>query len=147
MTTTLDDKISELFAVLTKQKQEVAEAVAASQRKWKTTCSFYTADASHPMNIQTLADKAVMQYVAELLAKEEYMTKAYKLMDDKWDRKVHGFLVEDWLDDFKTRLAKIQLVSKQEKLNKLEARLDAIVSPEQRRMLEVEALTKELVGE
>ena len=55
-----------------------------------------------------------------------------------------SYLVSDWIQDMKTRAAKIQLISEKNELAELESRLQAIVSPEQRRLMELEAIAKSL---
>lgn len=55
-----------------------------------------------------------------------------------------GFSVDEWLADLKTRLSKVQVAKKQKKLEALEARLNAIISPELRAQMELEAIASEL---
>jgi hypothetical protein len=55
-----------------------------------------------------------------------------------------GFSLADWLEDLKSRIGKIQIGAKKKKLETLEARLNAIVSPELRRKLELESIMAEL---
>lgn len=55
-----------------------------------------------------------------------------------------GYSIEDWRDDFKTRITKINLKNEKEKLEKLEAKLEKLVSKEMREALELAAIEKEL---
>lgn len=55
-----------------------------------------------------------------------------------------GSPVEDWLADIKARIAKVKIGEKRKKLEDLEKRLNAIVSPELRAQLELEAIEKAL---
>lgn len=145
MTDQIDSKITELFAVLTKQKEEVAEALKTSQQKWKTNCSFPSVFGhTQPINIQTQTESALIELLSDLLIHRDFSIKAAELLNTKFDNKWGGFNIDDWVEDFKTRIAKIQLAEKQNKLAQLEKRLDAIVSPEQRRKMELESLIKEL---
>ena len=56
----------------------------------------------------------------------------------------NGFSVNDWIDDIKTRINKVQIASKKVKLEHLESRLNAIISPELRAEMELEAISAEL---
>lgn len=144
----LDKKIDELFAVLNKQKEAVAEAELESKKKWITNCSFPSVFGNTgPINIQTQSVESLVGLFADLLTHKQSTTKAaidlgIPVAEDynKWG----GFSVDDWAEDFRTRIAKLQLASKKQELAALEKRLDAIVSPEQRRMYELAEITKSL---
>lgn len=60
--------------------------------------------------------------------------------------KLNGFTVADWLHDVQLRVTKHQLRAKREKLAALEARASAILTPETKARLELEALQAELEG-
>lgn len=145
---TIDTKITELFGVLSKKKEEVAEAEKTSKQKWKTNCAFPSVFGNtQPINIQSQSESALIELLADLLIHQEYQRKATIMLGSntaqiQWG----GFPIEDWIEDFKTRVAKIQLQDKKKELAQLEKRLDAIVSPEQRRLMELEAITKQLEG-
>ncbi len=146
MTATIDSKITELFGVLNKKKTEVEEAEQASQKKWKTNCSLPSIFGNtQQINIQTQSESALVELLAYLLIHDEYLKKSAELLSCKsvsgmWG----GFPIVDWIEDFKTRAAKIQLASKKTELAQLEKRLDAIVSVEQRREMELTAIMKSL---
>jgi hypothetical protein len=59
-------------------------------------------------------------------------------------KELYGYLISDWIDDFKKRIATIQLKEKKEKLKSLEVRLHAIISPEKKRQMELDAIMKDL---
>ncbi len=146
MSTSIDAKITELFGVLNKKKAEVEEAEKASQQKWKTTCDFPSVFGNtQPINIRTQTEAALVELLSDLLVHQNFQHQAIELLGTKsiaptWG----GFPIEDWIEDFKTRVAKLQLAAKKKELADLEKRLDAIISPEQRRALELEAITKSL---
>ncbi len=48
------------------------------------------------------------------------------------------------MEDIKTRINKIQIVSKRKKLEELEARLNSIISPSLKAEMEVDAIAAEL---
>ena len=145
-TTAIDAKITELFGVLNNKKPEVEAAEKASQQKWKTNCSFPSVFGNtQPINIQTQSESTLIELLSDLMIHREFQSKAALMLGAKstagtWG----GFTIDEWVEDFKTRVAKIQLADKKKDLVQLEKRLDAIVSPEQRRALELEAITKSL---
>lgn len=145
MSDVIDAKISELFAVLNKKKEELVEAENSAQKKWKTNCSFPSVFGStQPINIQTQTELALVELLSDLMIHQDYQRKAAATLGSTVQPQWGGFLVEDWIEDFKTRVAKIQLVDKKKELTQLEKRLDAIVSPEQRRAMELAEITKSL---
>lgn len=142
----IDDTIIALFGVLNKQKQEVEAAETASQRKWITNCSFPSVfGGASPINIQTQSESTLVQFMAELLIHDSFTQKAAETLGTKYEGgSWGGFTIANWVEDFKTRVAKIQLAAKKQELAKLEKRLDAIVSIEQRRQMELDAIRASL---
>ena len=144
--TMIDDKITELFGILNKKKEEVNEAESSAQKKWVTNCAFPSVFGNtQPINIQTQSESALVELMSDLLIHRDYQIKASAVLGIKdpvttWG----GFPIDSWVEDFKTRVAKIQLADRKKELAQLEKRLDAIVSPEQRRQMELEAITKDL---
>jgi hypothetical protein len=53
-----------------------------------------------------------------------------------------GFTVEEWKDDFQTRVNQISVQEKRKELAELESRLNAIISPELKAQMELEAIEK-----
>ncbi len=60
----------------------------------------------------------------------------------KWN----NYWIVDWIHDIRSRIEKIQINTKKSKLDELESRLNAIVSPELRTQLELEAIAGELTA-
>jgi 2-phospho-L-lactate guanylyltransferase (CobY/MobA/RfbA family) len=52
--------------------------------------------------------------------------------------------LDDWFNDLNKRLATINIRQEEAELATLEARLNQVLSPEERRRIEVEMLAKEL---
>lgn len=143
-TNTIDDKIAELFGVLTKQKAEVEAADLEVKKPWKTKGSFMLDVVSAHVNIQTATKNLIIEIEAALLMKEAFFSKAAENLGLEWDGVWDGFKISDWHDDLVKRAAIIGINAKKANLAKLEERLNGIVSPEQRRALEMEAIMKEL---
>lgn len=141
--TTIDYKIAELFKVLTKQQEAVKEAEKETKASWKTNCAFLTASIN-PTNIQTASEVILVKHHAEMSAVQSFRAKSAEILGCKTDDDWYGYSYEDWTHDFKKRIAIINLKAKKDSLLALEKRLDAIVSPEQRRALELSNIMKEL---
>ena len=57
-----------------------------------------------------------------------------------------GFSLEAWISDIKTRVNKIDISKKRDELEKLETRLNSLISPELRNQMELEEITALLKG-
>ncbi len=146
MSDAIDSKINDLFNVLNAKKQQVEAAESASTRKWKTNGVFPPVfdSSTRGINIQTQSAPNLIGLLSDLLIRDRAAQEAAEMMGAEYDGKWGGYTIAEWVEDFKTRVAKIQLVTRKAELVDLEKRLDAIVSPEQRRELELEAITKSL---
>jgi hypothetical protein len=141
----IDDKIIELLNIVTKRKQEVEDLEKETKQSWKTNCSFPPVfGGTTPINIQVQTELAIIQLQADLLVQQEYLKKASGILGATFNDKWGNFSFEDWTTDFKKRIAIINVKEKRKKLDELEERLNAIVSPEQRRALELSEITKSL---
>jgi len=146
MANTIDQKINELFAIVRKQKAEVEAAEKETKQSWKTNCSitlpFGREDS--PINIQTATESKIKLIVMGLLKHKEYAAEAEQLLGLEATQDYNGFSYDDWITDCKKRIAVFNIRAKKDKLSTLEKRLNDIVSPEQKRQMELEAITKSL---
>ncbi len=140
---TMDMQIKELFEVVQKQKVEVSENQKLTKKSWNTHGSFKLQSAT-PLNISTATEDQLLKGLTELLAYRMYVDEAQKLLGLSKEIKVDGFSVDEWVEDFQKRIATLQLKAKMDKLKSLEDRLQSIVSPEQKRQMELEAIIKDL---
>ena len=140
----IDDKIVELIKVVEKQKEEVAETEKNSKRGWKTNCSLSIVGFPQPLNLQTASIEQVVKAYGILLTLTNNIESAARDLSVSTQNTYEGFSVSDWVEDFKKRVAMIELKAKKDKLNTLETRLNGIVSPEIRRQMELETIMKEL---
>jgi molybdenum-dependent DNA-binding transcriptional regulator ModE len=53
-----------------------------------------------------------------------------------------GFSVDEWKEDFQTRVNQISVQEKRKELAELESRLNAIISPELKAQMELEAIAE-----
>lgn len=139
-----DDKTLDLIKLVNQQKAEIAKA---EKPNWNTNCSFsYAENSSNVTNIHVEANIKNLICIASFLRdKENSYKETAKLLgvdapEFTWD----GFSTNDWINDIKMRINKIQITTKKKKLETLEARLNAIISPELRAELELKAIESEL---
>lgn len=142
MSNTNDNAVLNLFQVVNKQKEEVKLAEKAYKR-WNTNCSFKLFGSS-PVNIQTANEQTIVKALAELLTFSQNIEKAYELLGVTVDNRHDGYSVDEWIEDFKKRIATIHFQKKKEKLQELEKRLNGILSTEQRREMELKAIMADL---
>lgn len=141
-----DQKILDLITEVKRQKEEIARA---EKPNWKTGCLFYYVEgrAGDSVNLHVEADVRKLIHIAAFLQdRSEGYTRAAETLGVEsppafeWS----GSNLVDWLDDLRSRIGKIQIGAKKKKLETLESRLNAIVSPELRRKLELDAIAAEL---
>ena len=129
-------------------KRRRAEISKAERSTWLTNSSFaYVEGSSNTVNIKVITDLKVLIAIAAFLKGQEanYKAAAVELgVESPPSFTWGGFSLSDWMEDLKTRIAKIQLEAKRQKLATLEARLDAVISPELKREMELAKIAEEL---
>jgi len=143
---TSDQKTLDLIREVKNRKEEISKA---ERPNWLTNCSFSFVDGNlnGAVNIHVESNiKNLISYVAFLLDKERSYKEAATVLaiDSPPTFAWNGFSVGDWIKDIKTRISKIQIASKKKKLEELESRLSAIISPELRAQMELDAIASEL---
>lgn len=139
----IDQKIAKLFEIVKTQREIVAQAEQETKQSWKTNCSI-TIGSSTPQNLQTANEQRIKEIVAQLLMQRHFSKEAANVLWVTYDDKYGSFLYDEWIADCKKRMSIINLKQKKDELNNLEERLNAIVSPEQKRMMEIESISKSL---
>lgn len=146
--TTADQQISDLFSLVQKKKEEIS---SAERPAWKTNGSFCYSDKSSDTNrvaIFVCSDPdQLTKILAFLITQKEAYSKASAITGIKTKFSWCGHSYQDWEYDIKTRVSNLSLASKRKELAALEERLNAIVSPEVRRQMELEAISKALLSE
>lgn len=143
--TNKDETTLLLIEEINKRKQEIAKA---TRPNWLTNCTFSYDEFNLVNAINLHVESSIpklISIVAHLLNKQNSFNEAATLLgisdlNFKW----HGFKVDDWIEDIKTRIVKLQIKTKEDKLRKLEERLNAIISPELKAQMELEQIMKEL---
>lgn len=144
MSNKIDAQVTALFNVLQTKKAELEETKKAIGKQWATNCSVTVSYQGAPVNIQTASEGTILGLVSYLLITQDYQARAAKELGIPAVSKFAGAEFSEWIQDCKKRIAKLSVESKKTELDTLETRLNAIVSPEQKRQLELEALTKAL---
>lgn len=139
-----DKQVMDLYDIVQNKKKEIAKA---EKPNWLTNCSFgFGQDSNVRVNIQTVADpNKMVELLAFLYVQRNAFEEAAKDLGVKATFKWFGFSVEDWKQDFQTRLNKILISKKKQELEVLESRLNSLISPELKRKLELEEITKQLL--
>lgn len=141
-----DNVTKQLIEEVAKRKKEIADA---DRPNWKTNClfSFTGTGTSGGTNLHVESDMGTLIRIAAFVRSQhecyDDMVRELEISNAppfKW----MGFLANDWIEDVKTRLNKVQIASKKKNLETLEARLNTIISPELRRDMEQELIKKEL---
>lgn len=138
----IDDKILELFEIVKKQKIEVENTEKSSKKNWLTTCSFHSPFLSSPVNLQVASEKIVINCLSQLLILKKSHDEACDILNIKNEFTLDNFTYSQWVEDFQKRISHLRLKEEKNKLSKLEERLNSIVSPEQKRQMELDEISK-----
>ena len=141
---TADEIVQELVQIVKQKREEIQKA---ERPNWITNGSFkYAKGSTESFNLQTISDVSVFINALAFLIDRE---KSYKMACDKLGVESEfdwfGFSVNDWSSDFKTRITKIQITQKKKELEVYEADLDDLISPEMRRQMKLDKITKGLL--
>lgn len=139
-----DSKIKQLFEVVKAKKLEISQA---EKPNWETNCAFNysrnSGDTNNRVNINVVQDiNELISILAFLFVQKEAWEKAVQVFGVKTAFSWHGYSFEQWQGDLVSRSNKIRISEKKKELSTLEARLNAILSPELKAQLELEEITK-----
>lgn len=144
MTDAIDNKINEMLAVAKNKREELKRLRKEADTPWKTNCSYKPNNGGSNINLQVAGEKEIIALVAEIIHQDKIRNEAMKILDiETASNKIGAYLVSDWIDDCKKRMKLIKINDKVNELEKFETRINAIISPEGRRMREFEALVKD----
>jgi hypothetical protein len=142
---TTDEKVKELFLSVQEKKLAIEKA---ERPCWKTSGTFgYSANSAHDrINIQTTTDvRKIVEMLSFLSDRKEKSESAASELGVKYSFTWLGFTVDEWKSDFQTRVNQISIQEKRKELAEIESRLNAIISPELKAQMELEAIS-ELLG-
>jgi hypothetical protein len=140
----IDDVIADLFKVIEDKKSKIAKL---EKPNYKTNMSFLLNENDNlsAINLRVINDPV---YLVKLLANLTNLRNEFininKLFSLNLDFTYSNYSYEDWRDDILALIAKVTIKKEKDDLDKKEAKLNLLISPEQRRKLEVELLRKQL---
>jgi hypothetical protein len=143
MENTADKLVQDLIALAKSKKEEISKA---EKPNYKTNCTFrYNPEAPASINIQVCADvDQLVSILGFLLAQESNFNEAAKRLGVEATFRWLGFTLADWQADLHCRITKIHITKKKHELEVIENRLDKLISPELRRQMELEEISKML---
>jgi hypothetical protein len=143
---TTDEKVKDLFNLVRAKRLAIE---TAEKPCWNTSGSFgYSANSAHDrVNVQTLTDqRKIVEMYAFLIDRQEKSEKAAKELGVPYTFTWLGFSVDEWKSDFQTRVNQISIQEKRKELASIEARLNSIITPELKAIMELEAISN-LLGD
>lgn len=145
MSESTDKAVLDLLQKVKQKKEEIAKA--SKKPVWKTNCTIgYDPENANRINIMTVRDvQKLADIYAFLLQREQYIEKAYKELSINDDLLVYmGYSIDDWKNDLRARVNQLSVEQKKKELDELDRRINSLVSPEQRREMELAELQKVL---
>jgi hypothetical protein len=139
---TTDEKVRELFDLVQEKKLAIEKA---ERPCWKTSGNFgYSANSAHDRTtIATVTDvRKIVEMYAFIMDRKDKSESAAKDLGVDYNFTWLGFSVDEWKEDFQTRVNQISVQEKRKELAELESRLNAIISPELKAQMELEAIAK-----
>lgn len=149
-TKNIDDAVMQMLKTVEKKKKEIQALKQKPQ--WLTNCCFwYDADAkkvSERVNIGTQRDtQTLVDFYAFLCQREQYLRQTADELNITVELSHLGYPIAAWKTDLKTRIGQLSIEQKQAELAELDKRVNAIVSVDQRREMELQALQAALRDE
>lgn len=134
-----DERVKALFASLQAKKAEIANA---ERPQYITGGLFrYSESVGNPIDIMTVRDeRKLVEILAFLKDREKSYTEAAAELKVKAGFTWLGFTTDEWAKDLRTRVSILQIANRRKELAELEARVNAVMTPELRRQMEMEAL-------
>lgn len=142
-TSNIDQQVRDMITKVN-QRQEAVDAQRATVAKsWTTTCAYRVRGSSSTINIMTSNLEQIQEIGIDLQLFNWATEQLDAKLNYKFPQKTQGYTVDQWMSDLNKRIAKINLTEEESKLAELQKRLNQVLSPEERRRIEVEMLMKE----
>lgn len=140
---TKDELAKEFFDSVQQKKLSIEKA---EKPCWLTSCMFgYSANSAHDRtDIRTVTDvRKIVDMYAFLIDRKEKSEKSAKELNVNYNFTWLGFTIDEWKNDFKTKVDQITIQERRKELLDAEAKLKTI-SPALRDQLELESIAKML---
>ena len=140
----LDKKVQELYDIIQLKKSQITKL---ERPNYKTNLSYVVSEFNDTqrVNLQVVNDVSLL---VKLLAQLTLLKNKYDEINIELglntEFKLSGFSYDDWKSDFVSIINKINIKKEKDDLAIKEAKLNSLISPEEKRRLDIEALTKEL---
>lgn len=142
--TNIDEQIRGLFNKLNARKAKVNELKATIAKGWITNGGFRLLGSTSTTNIQTAPIEVIVEVATQLELLSTATASAATKLGLEPNTKIQGATVANWYSDLNKRVATINLRDEEAEIARLEGRLNQVLSPEERRRIEVELLLKEV---
>ena len=140
-TRAMDAKVQKLMATVKARRAKVGKL---KKPQWITPCSLVLPGCER-LSIQVCSDLGLLAFACgTLLRMKVDIESASKELDVEVKADWQSYPIDDWITDIKLRIQVTQVKAEQEKLTKLEAKLNTLLSPEQRREIELASIADEL---
>jgi len=135
---THDQRVQVLFDKLKAKQAEVANA---ERPQYLTAGLFRFSTRDEQIDIKTLRDeRKLVEILAFLKDREENFAEAAEELKVSASFTWLGFTTEEWSKDLQTRVSGLQITKRRAELKELEERVNAVMTPELRREMEMKAL-------
>ncbi len=136
----IDIKIKKLFEIIQEKKAKLAKL---ERPTYNTSCSFSRYN-ENPCNLHVQPIESLVEILGWLTVKNEAFQTACKELNLDLKFEHLGKSYDNWKEDISTIINIKNITKEKRDLQEKENKLNQLISPEERRRLEVEALEKEL---
>jgi hypothetical protein len=137
----MDKIVDDLMAKVKDRREKVG---ALKKPQWTTPCSLVLPGYER-LNIQVCNDLGLLAVACGTLMRMRVdIEAASKELDVEIEPKWQNYPIDDWITDIKLRVRVTNLKKEQERLANLESKLNKLMSPEQRRRMELASIEAEL---
>lgn len=138
-----DDQILVMLQNVTQLQQQLDASKAASDKKWVTNCS-YAISQQRVINLQTANIDGLKELLNHLLHAKANQKQIASILGVLEEDSYNGYKFDQWVSDCKIRMAKLNLYEQAVKLQKMDSKLNELISPEVRRQLELQEVQNSL---
>lgn len=140
----LDKQVATMMADVKKRRVKIE---TLKKPQWTTTCSLQLPGHDR-LNIQVEKSLPVLAFAIGTLKRMFEDTKAaFEEFEIDEEVRWQNYAIEDWIGDLKLRIKITQIQTEKQKLASIEARLQPLLSEDQRRELALAELQEELTGQ